>query len=170
MVARNPSDQQTGAQPTSGVSVVGRSLRIKGECEVPGRLMVEGRITGDVRASHLEVASGGRVDGSVTGADGKTPAGTVVVAGHVGGEVRGARVEVHHEGEVRGGVISGEAVIRGRVSGGLVADGRLTLAATGLVEGDVRARRLVVEEGGQVNGSIRMGDAAGTLPEAGGPR
>ena len=143
------------------VSVVGKGLRIQGECEVPGRLVVEGHITGDVRAAHLEVLHGGRVDGSVTGPDGKSPASAVIIAGHVGGEVRGGRVEVHDKGEVMRGVKSAEAVIRGRVRGGLVAEGRLTLTATGFVEGDVRARRLVVEEGGQVNGNIRMGDAAG---------
>jgi len=151
----------TSAPASADVSVVGRGLRIQGECEVPGRLVVEGHITGDVRAAQLEIVAGGRVDGSVSGPDGKSPAASVVVAGRVGGEVRGGRVEVHDQGEVVRGVKSTDAVIRGRVTGGLVAEGRLTLTATGFVEGDVRARRLVVEEGGQVNGSIRMGDAAG---------
>jgi len=156
---RNPSDEQrSGAEPTAGESVVGRSLRIKGECEVPGRLVVEGHITGNVRAASVEVASGGRVDGTITGLDGKSPARTVMVAGRVGGGVRSGRVEVQEKGEVMGGVASTDSLIGGRVNGGLVAAGRFTLSATGFVEGDVRARRLVVEEGGQVNGSIRMGD------------
>src|SRR5690554_6693634 len=78
----------TAAPVGADVSVVGRGLRIQGECEVPGRLVVEGHITGDVRAAQLEVVPGGRVDGSVSGPDGKAPASSVVVAGRVGGEVR----------------------------------------------------------------------------------
>src|SRR5690606_22246550 len=88
----------TAAPVGADVSVVGRGLRIQGECEVPGRLVVEGHITGDVRAAQLEVVPGGRVDGSVSGPDGKAPASSVVVAGRVGGEVRGGRVEVHDKG------------------------------------------------------------------------
>jgi cytoskeletal protein CcmA (bactofilin family) len=154
---------QAGTQPAASapVSVVSRGLRIQGQCEVPGRLVVEGHITGDVRATHIEVVADGRVDGNVTGPDGRAPAGTVLVAGHVGGKVAAERVEVHDKGEVGGGVVTTDAIVRGRVSGGLMAGGRVTLAATGFVEGDVQARRLVVEEGGQVNGSIRMGDPAG---------
>lgn len=139
---------------------MGKNLRIKGECEVAGRLLVEGHITGDVRASSVEVASGGRVDGSISGPDAKSSAGSVLIAGRVGGSVRGGKVEVQREGEVMKGVVSTDSVISGRVNGGLVASGRFTLSSTGFVEGDVRTHRLVVEDGGQVNGSIRMGDAA----------
>jgi cytoskeletal protein CcmA (bactofilin family) len=144
--------------PAAGQSVVGKNLRIKGECEVAGRLLVEGHITGDVRASSVDVAAGGRVDGSISGPDGKSSAESVIVAGRVGRGVRGGRVEVQGQGEVMGGVVSGDSVVAGRVNGGLAASGRFTLSATGFVEGDVRTRRLVVEDGGQVNGSIRMGE------------
>lgn len=147
-----------GGESTAGQSVVGKNLRIKGECEVAGRLLVEGHITGDVRASSVEVAAGGRVDGSISGPDGKSPAGTVLIAGRVGGGVRGGRVEVQKDGEVMAGVKSTDSIISGKVNGGLVASGRFTLSGTGFVEGDVRTRRLVVEDGGQVNGSIRMGE------------
>jgi cytoskeletal protein CcmA (bactofilin family) len=152
----HPGGEQSGRAPAAGESVVGRNLRIKGECEVAGRLLVEGHITGDVRASSVEVAAGGRVDGSISGPDGKSPAGSVVVGGRVGGGVRGARVDVQAQGEVMDGVVSTDSVVSGRVNGGLAASGRFTLSGTGFVEGDVRTRRLVVEEGGQVNGSIRM--------------
>jgi cytoskeletal protein CcmA (bactofilin family) len=154
----NPGGEQSGREVAVGESVVGKNLRIKGECEVAGRLLVEGHITGDVRASSVEVAAGGRVDGSITGSDGKSSAGTVLIGGRVGGGVRGGRVEVKSGGEVMAGVVSTDSVISGRVNGGLVASGRFTLSGTGFVEGDVRTRRLVVEDGGQVNGSIRMGE------------
>lgn len=145
-------------EPAAGQSVVGRNLRIKGKCEVKGRLLVEGHITGDVRGSTVEIAAGGRVDGSISGPDSKSSAESVIVAGRVGGGVRGGRVEVKAQGEVMGGVTSTDSVVAGKVNGGLAASGRFTLSGTGFVEGDVRTRRLVVEDGGQVNGSIRMGE------------
>jgi cytoskeletal protein CcmA (bactofilin family) len=129
---------QPGGESAAGQSVVGTNLRIKGECEVAGRLFVEGHITGGVRASSVEVAAGGRVDGSITGPDGKTPAGTVIVAGRVGGSVHGGRVEIQREGQVMAGVKSTDSVVSGTVNGGLVASGRFTLSGTGFVEGDVR--------------------------------
>jgi cytoskeletal protein CcmA (bactofilin family) len=149
---------RSAGESTPGESVVGRSLRIDGECEVAGRLRVEGRITGDVRAASVEVVEGGHVDGSISGPDGKSLAQSVTVAGRVGGGVRGGRVDVQRQGEVIGGVRSTDSIVSGRVTGGLVASGRLTLSATGFVEGDVHTRRLVVEDGGQVNGNIRMGE------------
>lgn len=153
-------EAQSGREPAAGESVVGKNLRIKGECEVAGRLLVEGHITGDVRAASVEVAAGGRVDGSISGPDGKSPAGSVLIAGRVGGGVRGGHVEVQSRGEVMDGVVSTDSVISGKVNGGLSASGRFSLSSTGFVEGDVRTRRLVVEDGGQVNGSIRMGEVA----------
>jgi len=151
--------EQSGRAPAAGESVVGRSLRIKGKCEVAGRLLVEGHITGDVRGSSIEVAAGGRVDGSISGPGGKSSAESVIIAGRVGGGVHGGHVEVKAQGEVMDGVTSTDSVVSGRVIGGLAASGRFTLSASGFVEGDVRTRRLVVEDGGQVNGSIRMGEA-----------
>lgn len=159
-MASQTGGDQYGRAPAADVSVVGQSLRIKGECEVAGRLIVEGHITGNVRASSVEVVAGGRVDGSISGADGKSSADSVSIAGRVGGGVRGGRVEVKEKGEVMGGVKSSDSVVAGRVNGGLAATGRFTLSSTGFVEGDVRTRRLVVEDGGQVNGNIRMGEAS----------
>lgn len=158
MAVDTSDERRSGGESTPGESVVGRSLRIDGECEVAGRLRVEGRITGDVRAASVEVTESGRVDGSISGPDGKSLAQSVTVAGRIGGSVRGERVDVQRQGEVAGGVRSTDSVVSGRVKGGLVASGRLTLSGTGFVEGDVRTRRLVVEDGGQVNGSIRMGE------------
>jgi len=158
MTIATSGEGRSAGEPAPGESVVGRNLRINGECEVRGRLRVEGQITGDVRAGSVEVAAGGRVDGAISGPDGKSAAASVFVAGRVGGGVRGGRVEVQKDGEVDNGIVSTEAVIGGRVNGGLVATGRFTLSSTGFVEGDVRTRRLVVEDGGQVNGSIRMAE------------
>lgn len=156
--ARKDEAPRGDRSPADGaLSVVGAGMRIVGDCTMSGALRVEGIVTGGVRADRLEIVGDGRVEGDVSGeGDGDARAGQVVVDGHVGGSVRAERVEVHANGVVEGGVVSGEAVIRGRVSEGVVASGRLLIAGTGFIEGDVRAGRLAVEEGGQVNGSIRM--------------
>ena len=121
MAIDTSGERRSGGESTPGESVVGRSLRIDGECEVAGRLRVEGRITGDVRAGSVEVVEGGRVDGSISGPDGKSLAQSVTVAGRIGGSVRGEHVDVQRQGEVIGGVRSTDSVVSGRVKGGLVA-------------------------------------------------
>jgi cytoskeletal protein CcmA (bactofilin family) len=66
---------------------------------------------------------------------------------------------------VNGGVVADEAVIHGRVHGGVQARTRLALEESAEVEGDVLARRLALKEGGRVNGNIRMGDDVVAAPE-----
>ena len=59
---------------------------------------------------------------------------------------------------VDGDVYTQDAVISGRVRGGLVAESRLELQATCRIDGDVRARRMQLEEGAILNGTIQMGE------------
>lgn len=149
------------AESDKALSVIGAGMRIDGDCSTEGALRVEGHVTGNVHAARLDVVGGGRVDGDIGGpSDDGGRAGRVMVDGRVGGAVRADHVEVREDGVVTGGVVSAEAIIRGRVSAGVEAEERLLLAASGLVEGDVRTNRLAVEEGGQVNGGITMGKAA----------
>lgn len=156
-------EQRAASAAASGpLSVIGKGMRIEGDCATEGNLRIEGHVTGDVSAARLEVVGAGRVDGNITGSDSAGGrAGQVVIDGRVGGAVHAARIEVREGGVVEGGVVSGDAVIRGRVSAGVVAEERLLLASSGLVEGDVRTDRLAVEEGGRVNGGIRMSERSG---------
>jgi len=72
--------------------------------------------------------------------------------------VRAGRVEIRKGGSVSGGVVANEAVVQGKVRGGVQARTRLALDESAEVEGDVLAKRLALKEGGKVNGTIRMGD------------
>ena len=54
----------------------------------------------------------------------------------------------------------GEAVIRGRVAGRIVASGRVYLASTSRFRGSVKTPHLVVEEGAQVEYSSPEGTGA----------
>lgn len=161
-----PAPRPSGRKAESaGDSVVGRGMTVNGDCVTAGRLRVEGHITGRVEASSLEVAEGGRVDGDAVSADERGGEDAFVIQGVVQGMVRAARVEVSKEGSVLGGIQGREAVVHGKVSGGIVAEQRLVLEESSVIQGDVRARRLALKEGGQVNGDIRMGERAGEPPK-----
>ena len=85
--------------------------------------------------------------------------GTIRIEGMVQGTVRaGKAVVVGRDGVVDGEVFTQDAVISGRVRGGLVAESRLELQATCRIDGDVRARRMQLEEGAILNGTIQMGE------------
>lgn len=92
--------------------------------------------------------------------------GTLRIEGRVQGTVRAAKaVVVGEEGEVVGDIRTGDAVIAGSVTGGIVAESRVELQATARVEGDIRCRRVKLEEGGVVEGRLEM-DEVGDEGEA----
>lgn len=53
-------------------------------------------------------------------------------------------------------ITANNVVIRGRVNGSVVANGRLEVASTGQVYGNVKAARIIVEEGGIIQGRCEM--------------
>lgn len=85
--------------------------------------------------------------------------GTVRVEGRIEGNVEaGKAVVVGRGGEVHGDVRTQDAVVSGRVLGGLTAASRLEVQATARIDGEVHARRLQLEEGAMLNGTVRMGE------------
>ena len=154
--------ERQGGEGTGGgagdLSIISSDMSIRGECTTRGHLRIEGRIAGNVAARGVELAPSGAVDGDVVAGDGAQQTNAFVIGGTVSGAVRAGRVEVRRGGSVSGGVVADEAVIQGRVSGGVQARTRLALEESAEVEGDVLARRLALKEGGRVNGNIRMGD------------
>lgn len=165
-------DRAARSGGAAGDSLIAAGMVLNGRCHTDGALRVDGRVTGSVHADSLVVGRGGRIDGDVTGeGNGGGDGHTVVIDGHVEGAVSAPRVEIGPDGVVGGGVKAREAVVRGRVAGGILAEGRLLLDATAVVEGDVTARRLGLTEGGQVFGTIRIGErppAAETRDEGAG--
>ena len=142
------------------LSVISKEMHIEGNCQTDGQLRIEGRISGNVTAHGMELAASGSVDGDVIAAEKTESAQVFIISGLVKGAVHAAQVEVRLGGKVHGGVVADEAVIHGRVLGGVLARNRLILEETAEVEGDVHARRLALKEGGQVNGNISMGERA----------
>jgi len=148
----------TGTGRNGQVSVVGKGMRVVGDCESEGEIRVEGAVTGSVRASRIHVTDSGSVAGDLSPLSEGT--GVLSVAGRVGGAIRGAEVEVRRGGSVAGAVSAERATVHGHVGGGIVVKDRLALEETAVVEGDIQARRLVIKEGAQFDGRIQMTEPA----------
>ena len=87
--------------------------------------------------------------------------GSLRIEGTIRGSVRaGKSVVVGRDGLVDGSIYTQDAVISGRVSGGIHAVSRLELLATSEVSGEIEAPRMQVEEGAKVHGQVTVGDAA----------
>ena len=86
--------------------------------------------------------------------------GSIRIEGTIRGSVRaGKSVVVGRDGLVDGSIYTQDAVISGRVSGGIHAVSRLELLATSEVSGEVEAPRMQVEEGAKVHGQVTIGEA-----------
>jgi cytoskeletal protein CcmA (bactofilin family) len=155
------SDQPeaTPATDRRQVSVIGKGMKVLGDCECEGDLRVDGTVTGSVRAPRLHIAESGSVAGDVSPLKDGTGEGAFSIAGRVGGAVRAAEVEVRRGGFVVGTVTAERAVVHGRVGGGIVARDRLALEETAEVEGDIQARRLAMKDGARFDGKVRMNEA-----------
>jgi cytoskeletal protein CcmA (bactofilin family) len=159
---RAPGDATSSFDTAAGdsESLIAADMALTGDCRTDGVLRIHGHVRGSVHARRLAIGPTGRVDGDVTGGGGGAGENAVLIDGRVGGEVRAPQVEVGRGGEVGAGIQARQAVVRGRVAGGIRAEERLVMAETAVVEGDVTARVLGLKEGGQVTGTIRIGDAS----------
>ncbi len=88
--------------------------------------------------------------------------GSLRIEGTIRGSVRaGKSVVVGRDGLVDGSIYTQDAVISGRVSGGIHAVSRLELLATSEVSGEIEAPRMQVEEGAKVQGQVTVGEDVG---------
>jgi cytoskeletal protein CcmA (bactofilin family) len=105
------------------------------------------------------IAPGTRLEGELASS------GVVKVEGTVVGTVRAERqVLVARGGVVEGDIQTVEAVIGGRVQGGITATERIEVQTGATVNGDVSTKSLVVQEGGEVNGLVKMTASEGATP------
>jgi cytoskeletal protein CcmA (bactofilin family) len=171
MSSKKRTDQQDEVAAPIGKqveSIIGVGTTLDGDCETPGSLRVEGRVTGSIRAGRLTVATGGHVAGDITAPAGGSAENIVRIDGRVDGTVSAPVVEIGPGGSVGAGLRVRDAVVRGRVAGAIVTEHRLRLEDTAVVEGDVTAQRLGLAEGGQVFGTIRIGARPDTGDKAAG--
>lgn len=84
--------------------------------------------------------------------------GSLRIEGTVRGNVRaGKSVVIGKDGLVDGSIFTQDAVVAGRVSGGIHAESRLELQATSEISGEIEAPRMQVEEGAKVQGQMAVG-------------
>ena len=100
--------------------------------------------------------------------------GSLRVEGTIRGNIRaGKSVVIGKDGLVDGSIFTQDAVVAGRVSGGIHAVSRLELLATSEVSGEIEAPRMQVEDGAKVQGQVAVGESGGLgafkapLPETG---
>lgn len=95
------------------------------------------------------IGSGTRIDGSMT------TLAPVHLLGEIDGAVQCVSLTVEENAGIRGDVTAAEdVVVRGKIVGELVVDGKLTITDTGSVEGIVRARSLEIDEGAELSGRL----------------
>ncbi len=95
--------------------------------------------------------------------------GSLRIEGTIRGDVRaGKSVVVGRDGLVDGSIYTQDAVIAGRVSGGIHAVSRLELQATSEVTGQIEAPRMQVEEGAKVQGQVSVGEPVARPAASGG--
>ena len=94
-----------------------------------------------------------RLDGEISGdAD-------LYVDGTVKGKINlgGRKLTVGESGRLEADVEVGEATVRGRIDGAVVAQDRIEISPTGDVQGEIRARRIVVADGAKLRGKVDVG-------------
>lgn len=83
--------------------------------------------------------------------------GNVRIHGSVEGEISASGdVDLESSAVVQARIEGRNVSIRGRLTGDVVAHGRLSVGGSGTVTGDVRAPRFQVDDGATVNGNITM--------------
>ncbi len=86
--------------------------------------------------------------------------GSLRIEGTIRGNVRaGKSVVIGKDGLVDESICTQDAVVAGRVSGGIHAESRLELQATSEISGEIEAPRMQVEEGAKVQGQVAVGES-----------
>jgi len=108
-----------------------------GPARIGKSLVIKGEISGSE-----DLTIDGRFDGTVTLTEGKL---TIGPAANVAADLN-----------------SKEVLVMGRLSGNIVASGRVELRAGSVVEGDVKAMRLAVEDNAVFRGKVDLTQGAKT--------
>lgn len=114
--AAEPARAQATAQPiartapapaamsSSGVSVIGKAVKITGQIESTEDVQIDGQVEGDVRGVNVKVGAGAKVKGSVYGE-------AVELAGTVEGKIEAKRVKLTGTAHMDGDVIHSDIQI-----------------------------------------------------------
>ncbi len=82
---------------------------------------------------------------------------SVRVDGRFKGNIKSTEsIVVGKEGEIEGEITVKNAVVGGKITGKLLATGKVTLENTSSFQGELTATRLVIDEGAMLNGTCTM--------------
>ena len=112
---RPTSDRSVGnADGDAGLSIIAADLRVQGDLRSPGRVRIDGKVTGNVRAEdEVCVVEGGVVEGDIHTKE-------ALVAGEVRGSVVAkGRIELHVTAKIHGTLSAPRLCVHegGRVEG-----------------------------------------------------
>src|SRR3984893_9309965 len=135
-----------------------RTIRTRGEVHLTSKgdlsstsvicrsALIEGKLRGNLQCDEsVTIDYSGKIPGRI-------------VAKHVTDEGK-SEVQCSRRGRVD------TIDIKGRVSGGIVATGAVTIHKTGTLEGNVAAKSIAIEKGGTFSGQLVIGEAALTQGE-----
>lgn len=129
----NPGGQSAAPQRAEE-SVISPGLKVVGNLESEGDIVISGIVEGDITSRGLTISQGATVKGSIK-------ADVVTVLGNVQGEVTARSVGIAKTGEMTGDVIYGSLAIED----GAVIEGNCRRAKEG---GDAKVSKLKAVEGG----------------------
>ena len=102
--SRNASQQES-------VTIIAQSCKLEGSFETPGKLIVDGSLTGDLKCNTLEVGKNARINANIE-------ADNIDVGGSLKGEIFcNGRLFIANTGEVKGRISYGSLLIE---TGGLL--------------------------------------------------
>ena len=125
---------QSTAAPRAEESVISAGLKVVGNLESEGDIVIAGTVEGDINSHGLTISQGATVKGSIK-------AEVVTVLGIVQGEVNARSVGIAKTGEMTGDVIYGSLAIED----GAIIDGNCRHAKN---DGDAKVSKLKAVEGG----------------------
>jgi cytoskeletal protein CcmA (bactofilin family) len=123
-----------GAAPRAEESLISTGLKVVGNLESEGDIVISGTVEGDIHSRGLTVSQGASVNGSIK-------ADVVTILGSVQGEVNARSVGIAKTGEMSGDVIYGSLAIED----GAVIEGNCRRAKEGA---DTKVSKLKAVEGG----------------------
>src|SRR4029077_15366582 len=135
---------------TSGFS---RSIRTRGDVHLTGK--------GDLGSSSV-VCRSALVEGRLRGNLHCDDTATINFSGKIPGRISAQRIVVERKAAIHcfRRVRAGRIEIKGKMSGEIVAQTRVTVHKKGSLEGDVTARAITVEKGGMFSGQLVIGDVS----------
>jgi len=100
------------------------------------------------------IRSGVKIEGKITSS------GNIRVDGEIQGDIFSeSNITIGEDAQVNGQLNANAITIGGKVSGTVIAKGKLILGSTGNLKGDIITKNLAIEAGAKFDGKSKTGDS-----------